>query len=82
MAKLEREAQKNTAQQRKDRDKAALDKQRYVPISCSIVSPSLSVVPSPIRSDREGGDVDGYRADAAAAKAAKQKKAAKQERRG
>lgn len=27
-AKMERESQKNAAQQRKDRDKAALDKQR------------------------------------------------------
>ena len=30
MAKMERENQKNAAQSRKDRDKAALDKQRYV----------------------------------------------------
>ena len=59
-AQLEREQAKRSAQAVKDRDKAALDKQRYVRLQSKLT----------------------IRADAAKAKADKQKKAQKQERRG
>jgi hypothetical protein len=62
-AQMERDAQKSTAQMKKERDKAALDKQRWAPVHSSVQ------------------DKLTCRADAAAAKAAKQKKAAKGERR-
>jgi hypothetical protein len=66
---MEREAQKKASQTVKDRDKAALEKQRYV-------QPYLAV--SSCNNDRHLTT----RADQAKAKADKQKKAAKQERRG
>ena len=62
-AQMEREAAKKSAQQKKERDKAALDKQRWA------TRPPL------------GHSADLTRNDAAKAKADKQKKAAKQERR-
>jgi hypothetical protein len=77
-AQAEREAQKKASNERRDRNRLALEKQRWVL--------SLFLKPGAISRRVEAAGLIGVRcmdrSDAANAKADKQKKAAKQERRG